>query len=123
MCVREMCVHACVFVCGCVLHNPHQQPRCVDIDVFKHSELFLDSDRQQPWSVELCSHPVPHTAMLPFKRRGQGPERGNWFIELDFFTGLSLDMIPYLGFGFYVMAYRFVCVCVHLLRTSVVAGS
>lgn len=74
--MREMCVHACVFVCGCVLHNPHQQPRCVDIDVFKHSELFLDSDRQQPWSVELCSHPVPHTAMLPFKRRGQGPERG-----------------------------------------------
>lgn len=51
----------------------YQQQRRVDIDVFKHNELFLHFDREQPWTVQFGFHPVPHTAVLPFKRSGQSP--------------------------------------------------
>lgn len=53
----------------------YQQQRRVDVDVFKHNELFLHSDREQPWTVQFGFHPVPHTAVLPFEGSGQSPDR------------------------------------------------
>lgn len=53
----------------------YQQQGSVDVDVLEHNELSLHFDRQQPRTVQLSFHPVPHTAVLPFKGSGQSPDR------------------------------------------------
>lgn len=53
----------------------YQQQWRVDVDVLEHNELFLHFDGEQPRTMQLSFHPVPHIAVLPLEGSGQGPDR------------------------------------------------
>lgn len=55
------------------MRGAYQQQRSVDVDVLEHNKLLFCSDREQPRTVQLGFHPVPHVAVLPFEGSGQSP--------------------------------------------------
>lgn len=77
--------------------STYQQQRRVDVDVFKHNELFLGFDGHHPGSVQLGFHPVPHAAVLPLEGSGQSPEER----EIRHVGGLSGTVLHAVSSCFY----------------------